>query len=71
MAAILECYFLFRFWPNFHHRRVILHQRAKIDLPQRSYDVMSIFQDGRVKIGQAVRPGCSIKKKGKDMTGQS
>ena len=28
-AAILEYYFRFRFWPNFRHRRVILHQPAE------------------------------------------
>ena len=29
MAAILEYYFRFQFWPNFRHRRLILHRRAQ------------------------------------------
>jgi len=29
MAAILEFYFLFRFWPIYIHQQVILHQPVK------------------------------------------
>ena len=54
-AAILELCFLFRFWPICSHRQVILHQPVKFrhnrDYQRRSYDVISIFQDGGHRVG--------------------
>jgi len=49
MAAILEFYLLFRFWPMCSYRHVILRQPAKFRLNQTiaaDYDVISILKDG-------------------------
>jgi len=62
---MLELYFRFRFWPIYSHRRVILHQPVKFRrnrtigfrytalsfYRQRSYHVISIFQDDGHRVG--------------------
>jgi len=44
-SALLEFYFRCRFWPVHRHGHDILHWRTKI-YRNRSYDIMSISQDG-------------------------
>ena len=51
-AAILKCYFQFRFWPFRRYRNVILQRMSgllifcELDNRRQSYDVISVFQDG-------------------------